>query len=338
VEDATSARKSPASLRQQRAEHETQRLRTELRQTKDSLQTIIEEQEATNEELKSANEETQSSNEELQSTNEELETAKEELQSTNEELTTLNEELQNRNSELVQVNDDLNNLFSSFSIPILMLGGDLTVRRFTPLAQKIFNLMPGDIGRRISDINPNLALPDLKTFVGEVIETLNLKEIEVQDREGHWYSLRARPYRTTDNKIDGAVIMLVDIGEVRQGLEEVMEMVPQPMLLLNADLRVSKANASFYETFRVNQKETNGTLIFKLGNGQWNIPALRNLLEQVLPGNQRVNDFRMEHEFPAIGQRAFSVNARRLYQQSKGNHYVLVLLREMTNENPPTKA
>jgi two-component system CheB/CheR fusion protein len=143
---------------------------------KETLQTIIQEQEGTNEELKFANEEIQSSNEELQSTNEELETAKEELQSTNEELTTLNEELQNRNSELSQLNNDLNNLIGSFNMPLLMLGNDLTVRRFTPLAEKLFNLIPSDVGRRISDINPNISMPHLDRLVSEVIDTLNMRE------------------------------------------------------------------------------------------------------------------------------------------------------------------
>jgi two-component system CheB/CheR fusion protein len=331
AEDAKTGRKKlPGNARHRDAERETQRLRTELGQTKESLQTIIEELEATNEELKSANEEIQSSNEELQSTNEEVETAKEELQSTNEELTTLNEELQNRNSDLSEANNDLNNLISSFSMPIVMLGNDLTIRRFTPLAQKIFNLIPSDVGRRISDINPNIVLPDLKHLVTEVIDSLNVKEIEVQDREGHWYSLRVRPYRTFENKIEGAVIVLVDIGDVRQGLEEVTEMVREPMLLLTADLRVSRANDAFYEKFHVGKEETNGNPIFKLGNGQWNIPALRSLLEQVLPANQHVEAFRVDHDFPQIGRRTFSVNARRLYQQSKGTHYVLVLLTDVT--------
>jgi two-component system, chemotaxis family, CheB/CheR fusion protein len=330
-EVAAGRKKISGTVRQKQADHENQRLRSELGQTKQSLQTIIEEQEATNEELKSANEEIQSSNEELQSTNEELETAKEELQSTNEELTTLNEELQNRNSDLSEANNDLNNLISSFNMPIVMLSNDLAIRRFTPLAEKIFNLIPGDVGRRISDINPNIALPDLKKLVSEVIDTLSVREIEVQDREGHWYSLRIRPYRTAENKIEGAVILLVDIGDVRQGIEDVMELVGEPMLLLTGDLRVRRANDAFYEKFRVARGETEGTQIFRLGNGQWNIPALRTLLEQVLPANQHVEAFQVTHDFPHIGHRAFSVSARRLYQQhSKGTHYVLVLLHDVT--------
>ena len=316
--------RTSAALRQR----EAQQLRQELGQTRKSLQTIIEDQEATNEELKSANEEIQSSNEELQSTNEELETAKEELQSTNEELTTLNEELQNRNAELGQVNNDLNNLLGSFNMPIVMLSNDLTIRRFTPLAQKLFNLIPSDVGRRISDINPNIALPDLKELVTEVIDNLNAKEIEVQDKEGHWYSLRVRPYRTAENKIDGAVVVLVDIGEVRQGLEELLEMVPEPMLLLNGDLRVNKCNTAFLHVFKTEAEATEDKSIFKLGSGQWNVPALRSLLESVLPKNQHVEDFEVDYNFPERGRCAFVVNARRLYHHSKGTHYVLVLFRE----------
>ena len=117
---------------------------------------MIEEQESTNEELKSANEEILSANEELQSTNEELQTAKEEAQSANEELVTVNEELRHRNAELARVNNDLVNVLSGVNIPIVMVSRDLRIRRFTPLAEKLFNLIPTDLGRPISDITPNL--------------------------------------------------------------------------------------------------------------------------------------------------------------------------------------
>jgi two-component system CheB/CheR fusion protein len=195
-------------------------LEAELASTKDYLQAIIEEQEATNEELQSANEEILSSNEELQSINEELETAKEELQSTNEELTTLNEELGNRNVELTQLNDDLENLFISVNIPIVMLSRDLRIRRFTPMAQKVLNLIPGDVGRSLSDIRSRIDVPDMEQLIADVIDTMSIREREVQDREGHWYSMRIRPYRTTDNKIEGAVICFVDVDMLHRTVEE----------------------------------------------------------------------------------------------------------------------
>jgi two-component system CheB/CheR fusion protein len=204
--------KIPPALGKTASQREIGELRRELATSKESLQAIIEEQEATNEELKSANEEIESSNEELQSTNEELETAKEELQSTNEELTTLNEELSNRNLEMMQINSDLNNLLASIQLPIVMVDSKLLVRRVTPAARNAFNILQSDVGRPIGDLKPNVDIPDLEELLREVIESLTMRERKVTDREGRQYSLRVRPYRTTDNKIDGAVITLVDIN------------------------------------------------------------------------------------------------------------------------------
>ena len=196
------------------------RVRQELSATKDYLQSLLEQQDAVNEELRSANEEILSSNEELQSTNEELETAKEELQSTNEELTTVNEQLHHRNLELSQVNNDLTNLLSSTMIPVIMVGGDQRIRRFTPPAKRVMNLLPTDVGRPISDIKPAVNVPDLDHLIADVIETVRPVEREVTDREGKWFALRVYPYRTADNKIDGAVIVLVDIDQSKRTREE----------------------------------------------------------------------------------------------------------------------
>lgn len=192
-------------------------LRRELRTTREYMQAIIEDQEATNEELRSANEEILSSNEELQSTNEELETAKEELQSTNEELATVNDELENRNTELAQVNNDLTNLLSSVNIPIVMLGQDLRIRHFTPAAEKLLNFIGTDVGRPISDIKPNIEGADLETMVLDVIDSVTPKTVEVQDRGGRWHSLSIRPYKTHDNRIQGAVLAFIDVDESNIG-------------------------------------------------------------------------------------------------------------------------
>jgi len=189
---------------------ESGRLRRELEATREYLQSIIEEQEAMNEELRSANEEIQSSNEELQSTNEELETAKEELQSSNEELTTLNEELENRNDEMGQANNDLTNLLASVDLPIVMLDNNLRVRRFNPGAQRVLSLINGDVGRPLGDLKTTLLIDDLEQMIRDVIENLETREVGVQDRRGQWYSLRVRPCRTTENRIEGAVLVLID--------------------------------------------------------------------------------------------------------------------------------
>jgi signal transduction histidine kinase len=201
-------------------DREMEQLSADLASTKEYLQSIIEEQEATNEELRSANEEIQSSNEELQSTNEELETAKEELQSTNEELNTVNEELQNRNLQLSQTGNDLMNLLSNVNIPIVMLGNDLRIRRFTPISERALNLIASDIGRPITDINLPVSIPNLEQLIVEVIENLTATMIEVQDSKGRPYSLRLRPYRTEESKIDGVVMVLVDLDPQRSGDSE----------------------------------------------------------------------------------------------------------------------
>jgi two-component system CheB/CheR fusion protein len=218
--DETSGKAKPERVLQPLGKTAVQRevteLRRELAASKESLQAIIEEQEATNEELKAANEEIESSNEELQSTNEELETAKEELQSTNEELTTLNEELSNRNLEMMQLTNELNNLLASTQMPIVMVDNALTVRRATPAARSTFNILPTDIGRPLTELRPNINISGLDKLLREVIDTLGTRERKVTDKEGRPYSLRVRPYRTADDKIDGAVITLVDMDAGRE--------------------------------------------------------------------------------------------------------------------------
>jgi two-component system CheB/CheR fusion protein len=198
-------------------------LQQELSALREYLQSVIEEQENTNEELKAANEEILSANEELQSTNEELQTAKEEAQSANEELNTVNEELRHRNEELFRVNNDLINLLSGVNIPIIMVGRELRIRRYTPLAEKLFNLIPTDLGRPISDIKPNLQVADLAQLIVRVIDGLIPHESEIQDNEGCWYSLRIRPYITAEGKIDGASIVVLDIERYKGAWDRVQK-------------------------------------------------------------------------------------------------------------------
>jgi two-component system CheB/CheR fusion protein len=197
------------------SQREAAKLEQELAATKEHLQAVIETHEATNEQLQSANEEILSSNEELQSTNEELETAKEELQSTNEELNTVNDELRNRNTEVNLINNDLTNVLSSIDIAVVIVGSDLTIRRFTPRAQQLFALIPGDVGRPLLNINPTVEIPDLQQTVSQVMSSFAAAERTISDRKGDRFQLRVLPYRTGENKVDGAVITLVDVS--RQG-------------------------------------------------------------------------------------------------------------------------
>ncbi|HYK02613.1 MAG TPA: CheR family methyltransferase [Thermoanaerobaculia bacterium] len=205
------------TLQEQEGESRTvTRLKRELEATREYLQSIIEEQEAMNEELRSANEEIQSSNEELQSTNEELETAKEELQSSNEELITLNEELERGNEELAEVNNDLVNLLASIDVSIVILDAQLRIRRFNPPAQRVLGLIGADVGRPIQDVNSTLLVDGLDRMIERVIDDLEVLELEVKDRRGGAHLLRIRPYRTVENRIEGAVLVLIDIDQLRK--------------------------------------------------------------------------------------------------------------------------
>ena len=200
-------------------------LQQELISNQEYQQSLVDKAVAAQENLATANEELQSSNEELQSSNEELETAKEELQSGNEELTTVNDELRTRSVEQSQTNNDLTNLLASVQIAIVMLGFDKRIRRFTPLAGKALNLIAADVGRPLSDLKLNFTTQgvelDLEQMVSEVAETMEPREVEVQDRKGRWFRLQIRPYRTSDGRIDGAVLALVDIDVLIHSLKEV---------------------------------------------------------------------------------------------------------------------
>ncbi len=315
-------------------------LEKELEESRGYVQPIIQDLETTNEELQAANEEILSSNEELQSANEELDTAREEMQSTNEELTTLNDELQGRNEQLARVNSDLQNLLSSVSIPIVMVSTDLRIRRFTPAAEKIFNLIAADLGRPIGHIRPDFDSADLTAIISDVIDTIAVREREVLDSAGNAYTLRVRPYKSLDNRIDGAVIALIDISALRmqearlkvaQEMGAVlMEVVDKPVLLLDRTLKVLRANGAFCNAFGVRPSDTEGRFVYDLGNGQWNIPDLRRLLEEVLTERQNLDDFQVTHDFPGIGRKRMLLDGRRI--EAGRNEGVIVLIIKQMGE------
>ena len=202
-------RRTPAgAARLAQMEEEVQQAREELRSTREEMQT-------SQEELKSTNEELQSTNEELQSTNEELTTSKEEMQSMNEEMQTVNLELRVKVDELSRTNDDMKNLLDSTDIATLFLDRELRVRRFTSQATKVIKLIPGDIGRPITDQSSSLIYPELAEDVREVLRTLVFAEREIATRDGRWFIVRTMPYRTRENLIDGVVITFTDITTSR---------------------------------------------------------------------------------------------------------------------------
>ena len=318
-------------------------LRRELTANRTYMQSVINDLEAANEELQSANEEILSSNEELQSTNEELDTAKEELQSTNEELNTVNEELQDRNEELARANADLNNLLANVQIAIVIVSADLTVRRFTPMAGRVLNLIPGDLGRPLSQINPNIDVPDLPARIRQVIEDVEPYERDVRDDSGRWYSLRVRPYADTEKRIDGAVLSLFDIDELRRREsdlraardlgEAVLDTIRQPLVVLSDDRVVRRVNHAFRTLFGYGPAQTVDRPLAEVAGGAFDVSPLTDKLASVAGDDDRLEEFQLEHEFPKIGRRRLLVTARRF--KPDGPEYEPQILLVMEDASDP---
>jgi two-component system CheB/CheR fusion protein len=312
-------------------------LEHELQATREYLQAAIEELEAANEELKSTNEE-------MQSANEELESSREELQSLNEELVTLNSEHEQKIARLTQVNNDLTNVLTRIEMGIIFLDSRLRIRRFNPAATRISNLIEGDIGRPISHIVSNLRYERLVQDAQTVLDSLAPREAEVQSRDGRWYSMRIQPYRTVDNIIEGVMLTFNDITEqkevqtqlcqaqdtvqmARDLAENIVNMVRDPLLVLAGDLQVVSANLAFYKVFQTTPEETMGQLIYELGQGQWDKPRLRELLEEIIPQRTSLENFELEFNFPAVGPKRLRFQARQI-EPARGQPPLILLVIE----------
>ena len=317
----------------------------------------------------------------LQSIQEQHEAANEELQAANEEVQSVNEEMGNCNPELNRLNSDLTNIQTSVHLAIVLLGRDLTIRRFSAEAAKEFNLLATDLGRPFSEVRHNLVFeerclqtasayaaprpetsrqyddrqsqesgghapevvksaPSIEGVIAEVIDNMRECEREVRGKDGRWHSLRVRPYLTLDNKVDGAVLVLVDITDLKRAeqtitagrdyVEAILQTTRDPLLILDADLRVHTASQAFYDTFKVSPTESEGQLIYELGNRQWDLPKLRQLLEEILPRNSFFNNFEVRHHFERIGRRTMLLNARRLNDASGRPAKILLGIEDVT--------
>jgi two-component system CheB/CheR fusion protein len=323
-------------------------LELELMRVRQDYRSAIEELQTSNEELRSSNEELHSSNEELQSTNEELESSREELQSLNEELNTVNSELNSKIMELNVAYSAINSVLNSTRIAILFLDNDLKVKRFTPEASELLNLIDTDVGRPIDHISHNLRYKNLVEKTREVLKKLSSVDEEVQTQDGHWYHLRIMVYRPEEHVIEGVVLTFINIDEQKQVQKElqqvserkvraakrfaenILDTVRESLLVLDSQMRVLTANHSFYETFRARPEETEGKHLFDLGNRQWDIPELRKLLEVVLQKNQTFQDYVVEHRFPEIGLKRMILNARMLHDLEGEENRILLAIEDVT--------
>ncbi|MBA9079157.1 CheR family methyltransferase [Rufibacter quisquiliarum] len=342
-EEIPAEKKKPRRSPKGTAETNTQKdeiigqLEMELQFTKQRLQTTVEEMHSSLEELKSTNEELQSANEELQSTNEESMTNKEEMQSLNEELMTINLQYQTKTEELINSNNDMKNLLDSTEIATIFLDQHHNIKNFTPQATQIFNLIRSDVGRSITHIASNLKYQNITKDVKEVLAKLQSKEIHIQTAdERQWYSMRIMPYRTVENFINGAVLtftnitafkeMEINLGATSMYASAVVDMVHQPLVVLDHLLRVEMASKNFIETFKLVPEQVSGQWLFHLGNGQWDIPALHEAMEQTLIEAKELRDFELEHDFAMLGTKKLKLSTRRVaYQDNKTFKVILAI-------------
>jgi two-component system CheB/CheR fusion protein len=336
-------------------------LRAELQSTREDLQTTIEELETSNEELKSTNEELQSTNEELQSANEELETSREETQSLNEELNTVNDELRSKVADLSAVNDDMRNLLNATPYAVIFLSRELTINRFTRSARRLFNLIESDVGRPISDIRASIDYPELEEDAHKVLDTLSPVERQIptverkEEADGEsdgedgsvrtWYLMRLVPYRTSEERIAGLVLVAVDITEMKRAdkkeeaakeyAESIVQTVREPLLVLDANLRIKTANKSFLHVFEIQRGDVEGASLTELGKGGWNIGELKDKLGDVLMRDEPFEGYEVWVRHAAGKRRRLLLNGRQVVREPEKSHLVLLAMEVLEETDEP---
>ena len=319
-------------------------LEEELQKSREDHQTTVEELESANEELKSTNEELQSSNEELQSTNEELESSKEELQSLNEELQTVNSELQSKVDELAEAEDDLHNLLNSTEVASVFVDNDIRIKRYTQESTSLINMIQSDVGRPLEHVSTKLEYKELIDDIRWVLDKLTPKEQEVQTKDETWYNMRIIPYRTTENRIDGAVITFVNIEEQKQAQEKleqlnrekeqarllirrVFDMNPDPLAVLDNKGRLVIANTVFSRAMNIKQDDIEGTDIMDLENDVFTSTDLKQKLTSALKEDR---DFTTKPVSISTdgAEKQFRISGQVIRQEEEAPYRILLVFEE----------
>jgi two-component system CheB/CheR fusion protein len=243
----------------------------------------------------------------------------------------------------------MHNLLNSTEIATIFVDNDLNIKRFTPQATNMAHLIATDIGRPLEHIATNIEYPELIADIREVNKSLERVVKEIKTKQGDWFQVRILPYRTVDNQIDGAVITFASIDlqkkaqqqlttlneeleYARQYAENIIDTVREALIILDAELHVVKANRSFYRMFRSEPKKTLHKNLFSLGNQQWKIPQLLELLKKTATVDAVFENYAVTHVFPHIGARTMVLNARRLYGAAETDHRILLAIEDITDK------
>ncbi|MEI7973329.1 MAG: CheR family methyltransferase, partial [Bdellovibrio sp.] len=294
--------------------------------------------------------------EELKSKNEELTASHEELQASNDALTEIRETLQRQKDELMGLKNELVQVFSCAQIPLVMIGLDGRIRYFTPQAKTNFRLLSIDIGRRFEDLNPDLGQMDLRKITKDVLRSSISKAYEVQDSAGRWHQLNVRPYQLPDGKIQGVVISLIDIHDIKTALDatkiaektltisqsdafKILESNPIPFVVLKPNREILISNRAFHESFYPSGSllgpglsPGNTLKMTHLSDEEWNTPQLRSIIDKTFSGEAEFHNHEIEQSFPGIGRRVLLLNARRVKLPGSGVETVLMVLDDVTEK------
>lgn len=292
------------------------------------------------EDITLGNEELQSNNEELLSTNEELETAKEEL-------IAVNGELQQKNSDLISIMSDLNNILTTVDLPLIIVGRDLKIRRFTPKALLFFNLIHSDIGRPIFDIVSSISI-DLNKLIKKVIRTSIVYEEEIQNKNFNWYRLQIRPCLNSEKKIDSIILLFVDITILKENLFSsenalkyaisLTDSIQIPFLVLDLNKKIRLANYSFYKYFKTTSEEIKSEKIFKLfGNHLKKNKKLFNMLDLLIKNNKHFDHYEIEYLSEKAGKRVLVLSGKQIESHKKSEVEILLLIEDITESKEISK-
>ncbi len=263
-----------------------------------------------------------------------------EQQSLYEDLTGTNCRPEDQAAGLATANDVLADMMNAMEIATVFLDDRLRIKRFTPRATELLNLVPGDIGRPVGDFTQNSPGVDFVSDAERVLDSRSVVEKEAQARDGQWYTVRSLPYRTPDNRVEGVAITFSNVTRLKQVedklqyrklyAESIVETVRDPLIVLDGKLQVISANQAFYRMFQTSPAETVGRRIYDLADRQLDIERLRHLLEEIIPEKSSFQDFRVERELPQIGLKSMLLSGCQVRATGGMPECILLTIEDVT--------